>query len=93
MLVPVIVVSCMKVTVVQVVDVVAMGHRRVAAIRSVLMCVLGVFDTLIGRTFVPVIVVLVVSVTVVDVVDVVVVDDGGVPAVGPVHVGMIVVSM
>ena len=93
MLVPVVPVSCVQMTVVQIVDVVAMGHWRVAAVRSVLMGVFGMFDTRIGRAFVPMIVVLVVSVAVVDVVDVVVVNDSDMATVGPVHVGMIVVSM
>ena len=93
MLVPVIAVPRVQMTVVQIVDVVAMGHRRVAALRSVLMGVFGVFDARIGRTFVPMIVVLMVSVAVVDVVDVVVVNDGDMATVGPVHVGMVVVSM
>lgn len=93
MLVPVIAVPRVQMTVVQIVDVVAMGNRRVAAVRSVLMGVFGVFDTRIGRTFVPMIVVLMVSVAVVDVVDVVVVNDSDMTTVGPVHVGMVVVSM
>ena len=92
-LVPMIVVSGVQVPVVQIVDVITMWNRGVAAIGAVLVLVLSVFDAQIDRALVPVVVVLMVAVTIVDVVDVVVVLDGHMTAVGPVDVRVIFVSV
>ncbi|MEY3033732.1 MAG: hypothetical protein RLZ86_354 [Actinomycetota bacterium] len=88
-----IVVSGVQVPVVQIVDVITMWNRGVAAIGPVLVLVLSVFDAQIDRALVPVVVVLMVAVTIVDVVDVVVVLDGHMTAVGPVDVRVIFVSV
>ena len=88
MLVVVVAVCCVQMAVVQVVDVVAVGHRDVAAVGSVHVGVCRVFDAVGSLALVPVIVVLVMPVAVVDVVDVVAVGHRDVAAVGPVHMGM-----
>ena len=88
-----IVVSGVQVPVVQIVDVITMWNRGVAAIGAVLVLVFSVFDAQIDRALVPVVVVLMVAVTIVDVVDVVVVLDGHMTAVGPVDVRVILVSV
>lgn len=93
MLVPVVAVTSVQVSVMQVVDVITVGDRRVSAVRAVFVLVFGVSDTQVGRTLVPVVVVLVMAVTVVDVVDMISVDDRHMPAVGTVHVRMDVVAM
>ncbi len=93
MLVPVIAVACVQVTVVQIVDVVAMGHRSVAASRTMFVVVMGMLDTVGQFALVPVVLVLVMSMAVVDVVDVIAVKDGHVSAVGTVDVRMILVAM
>ncbi|MEN9804928.1 MAG: hypothetical protein RIS41_1775 [Actinomycetota bacterium] len=93
MFVPVVAVARVQVAVVQIVDVVPVGHRSVAASRTVFVVVMGVLDTVGQFALVPMIVVLVMSMAVVDVVDVIVVNDGHVSAVGTVDVRMILVAM
>ncbi len=92
-LVPVVAVTSVQMSVVQIVDVVTVGNRSVSAVGPVFVVVLGVSDARIGRALVPVIVVLMMTVPVVDVVDVIVVDHRHMAAIGPVHVRMFVVSM
>jgi hypothetical protein len=77
---------------VQVVHVVAVRHRGVAAPRTVLMRMFGMLHTRVGDAFVPVVAVLVVTMAVVHVVDVVAMADRHVPAIGAVHVRMVVLG-
>lgn len=88
MLVVVVAVSGVKVPVVQIIDVVAMGDRGVATVGPVHVIVLGVFDARVRVASVPMVVVSMMEVAVVDVVDVVAVGHGHVPAVGTMDVGM-----
>jgi len=66
----------MAMALVDVVGVVTMGHRLVAAVRAVLVVVALVDDVALGGAFVPVAVVLMVGMSVVEVVDVLAVGDG-----------------
>lgn len=93
MFVPVVAVASVQMAVVEVVDVIAVGNRGVAATRTVLVVVVCVLDAVGVLALVPVVVVLVMSMTVVDVVDVIPVRHGHVTAVGSVHVRMILVPV
>lgn len=85
MFVPVIAVGGVAVTVVDIVDMVIVLNRLMAAVGSMLMVVTGVGHAgTVAITLIPVVAVRTVPVTVVDVVDVVAVRDRGVPAVGAV---------
>ncbi len=75
-----------QVSVVQIVDVITVGHRHVSAIRSVHVFVLGVLHALARFTGIPMIVVAVMQMTVVHVVDVVAVGHRHVSAIRSVHV-------
>lgn len=92
MLVPVSFVRGVQMPVVQIVDVVAVGDGSVAATRTVLMGMLGVFHAVLGDAFVPVVTMFVVAMAVVHVIDMVTVSNGHVTAVGPVHVRVIVLG-
>jgi len=85
-LVVVVAVRGVQVSVVQIVDVVAVGDRYVAAIRSVHVFVFGVLHALVRFTGIPMIVVAVMQMSVVHVVDVVAVGDRHVAAIRSVHV-------
>ena len=91
MLVPMAVVKCVAVAVVDVVDMVAVGNGLVTTARTVLVFVVLMGDVLFRYTFIPMAVVLAVGVTVVDVVDVVAVWHGFVATVWPMGVGVVVV--
>lgn len=88
-----IVVAGVQVSVVQVVDMVAVRDGSVAAPGAVFVIVMAVFDAQSFGAFVPVIVVLVMSMTVVDVVHVIAMNDRHVAAIGSVHVGMYIVPV
>ena len=90
MLVPVVVVTCVPVAVVEVVDVVAVFDRLVAAVGSVLVVVVVVHGMERHRVaLVPMIAVGVMGMAIVEVVDVSLVIHGDVAAVGSVEVGML----
>lgn len=86
MFVVVIAVRGVQVTVVQIVDMVAMGDCDVPALWSVFVGVFGVGHALVGVAFVPMVVVSVMAMTVVHIVDVVVVGHRDVTAIGSVNV-------
>ena len=90
-LVPVIAVLGMAVTVVEVIDVIAVGDRLVPAVGAVLVGVIIVDHVLARGALVPMVAVLVVCVSVVDVVDVIAMWDGLVSTVGAVDVWMVFV--
>jgi hypothetical protein len=92
-LVPVPLVGCVAVPIVDVVGMVVVGHGFVPAAFAVGVGVDLVSDVRLGRAFVPVVVVSAVSVAVVEVVSVVAVGDGDVSAVLPVAMGMIFVGV
>jgi len=75
-----------KVPIVQVVDMVAVGDGHVSAVGAVNVLVMRVLHTFVQVARVPVILVTVVKMAVVHVVDMVAVGDRHVPAVGPVNV-------
>ena len=81
-----------KVTVVQVVDVVTVRDGNVPATRTVLVRVVLVDRVPLSGAFVPVVFMLVVKVTVVQVVDVVTVGDSDVPAARTMLMGVILVN-
>ena len=85
------IVGRVTVVIVEVVDMVTMGDRLVAAARSVVVGVVGVLNVR-ERVLVVVAVVRVVSMTFVDVVEMSLVLDGGVPACGPMLVGVIIMD-
>ena len=89
MLVPVAVVQCVAVPVVDVVDVVVVRHRQVAATGSVLVVLVAMGDVIKLLTLVPMVAVLVVRAAIVDVVDVIAVRHRRVPTVGAVDVRVI----
>ena len=91
-LIPVVFMLVVKVTVVQVVDVVTVRDGNVAATRTMLVGVVLVDRVPLSGAFVPVVLVLVVKVTVVQVVDVVTVRDGNVAATQTMLVGVILVN-
>ncbi len=91
-LIPVVFMLVVKVTVVQVVDVVTVGDGNVPATRTVLVRVVLVDRVPLSGAFVPVVFVLVVEVAVVQVVDVVTVGDSDVPAARTMLMGVILVN-
>ena len=93
MFVPVVAVAGVQMAVVEIVDVIAVGNRRVSTARAVLVIVVRVFDAVGVVALVPMVVVLMVAMTVVDVVDVIPVRHGHVTAVGSVDVRVILVTM
>jgi hypothetical protein len=82
----------MTVTVVDVVDVVAVVDGRVPTIRAVAVTVVSVLRMRYVGAFVPVTGVFEVGMPLVEVVDVVIVLDGGMAAVGPMGVGVVLVG-
>ena len=80
------------VTVVDIVEVIAVLDRLMAAVGTVRVCVIAVFGVDVAVALVPVTVVFDMRVAVVEVVDVIVVRHCGVTAVGPVRMGMVVVG-
>lgn len=84
--VPVIAVAGVKMSVVQIVDVVTVRDRNVSAVGSVLVVVMTVCDAGSVGALVPMVVVLVMTMTIVDVVDVIVVRDRDVSAIGAMDV-------
>jgi NAD(P)-dependent dehydrogenase (short-subunit alcohol dehydrogenase family) len=86
-------VARVQVAVVQIIDVIAMGNRRVAASRTMFVVVMRMLDAVGQLALVPVVIVLVVSMAIVDVVDVVAVHDRHVSAIGAVDVRMVVVAV
>lgn len=93
MFVPVVAVAGVQMAVVQIVDVIAVGNRRVSAPRTVFVIVVRMFDAVGIVALVPMVVVLMVTMAVVDVVDVISVRHGHVTAVGSVDVRVIFVTM
>ena len=92
MLVPVAIVECVAVTIVDVVHVIIVRNSDVAAVWAVLMLVSFVRLVLVVFALIPVAVVLAVQVAIVHVVNVIIVRDGNVPAVWAVLVGVLFVD-
>ena len=89
MFVPVVAVGGMKVSVVQVVHVVAVGDSHMSAIRAVLVFVLSMLNASINSAFVPMVFMLMVQVAVVDIVHVIVMGDSRMTAIRTMNVGML----
>jgi hypothetical protein len=85
----VVAVGGMKVSVVQVVHVVAVGDSHMSAIRAVLVFVLSMLNASINSAFVPMVFMLMVQVAVVDIVHVIVMGDSRMTAIGAMNVGML----